>query len=917
MIRVWFSSHGSSMKRYRIIVRLSSLLAVLSYLLTLGIPPALATPSGLVTPCATSTTNLEGPDTAAGYSANSWVAQHTIHVADVVTIYSGAYDQKDSVEAPTVKDVLVLDSSFKRVPFTGQGAAWSLSTTNNRNTPPIVPDCTQRGAKSTLYEYAGSWVAPPAPGMYYLAVTYTYSDGTQVQFFTNMKVVAASQPLPQMHTLWYDNSGIRGLPPQTTDNSAYNIFAAGTVAHLLSTYYFNGNPAAQASGADPAKSTSSLVSTLRSTSLLQRAIFANMPGGDGGDGITLPSLAPGQSSASASFQYASYSSLTDGYDMPQTGTVTVMDRVANPVRVGSDTYTYLVTVDEPFALRSGSKANVLVGSYIVDNGVAGPIADGQGSVADNLGEGRYYTFYSNPGPPLPTQPDPTHLRFTWTEPDRSTWDSSTTSVSYVLHVLDVTATQAAGALVEQVYRTGATTQDVPGGGGNAFAIVPTHLYAASVQAVFTFSADGSRIGSDSVDGPGIRAQTGGGGGPPPTPTPAPPTATDTAPPTATPSATPSSTPTATDTPTETPTPLPGQAALRLDPDRGCYAWLYLKRADDSYADDRRVATTWGSANPCHFVWPAGRPLHVTPALDGDPHRAFLTLRDPNSGAMAHLSPLWIDPGAYTVGTVGCGPAPSAATPAPYATSPAYHHEIDPVASAPVTIDWVPASLLAGAAQGHQVCDIHALLQHGGVVELRVTAARTLVFDALGPTPTSTPTQTPRPPLVSVLATTTPVPVDAGTPLPTQYTVSLVVSATPLPTATATPTPPTATAVPSPTWPARALVPTPPSAPTPDGFHPCLGTCAAPELPAAWPTPLPMETPDTGSIPLPVIQTAVTTGLPGATIQLHPRVSDALCLDTGGGAPTAPACYEILIAVPDRETQAMTYSVVLKQEAPQP
>jgi len=49
--------------------------------------------------------------------------------------------------------------------------------------------------------------------------------------------------------------------------------------------------------------------------------------------------------------------------------------------------------DEPFTLRSGAKANLLVGPYIVDNGFTGPVADGQGSQGDNLGEGRFYSFY--------------------------------------------------------------------------------------------------------------------------------------------------------------------------------------------------------------------------------------------------------------------------------------------------------------------------------------------------------------------------------------------------------------------------------------------------------------------------------------------------------------------------------------------
>ncbi len=537
---------------------------------------ALAASSHVPPPCANGTTNLEDPNTAMAYSANSWVAQHTIHPGTAVTIYTGAYDQKESTGQPVVSAVMVLNSAFQNV-----GGRWSLSTTNTGNASPVAPDCTQKGAKSTLYEYTGSWLTPMTPGIYYLAVTFTFTDGTQVQFFTNMRVVALDQPLPQMHTLWYDTSSIAGLPPQNTDNSAYNIFAAGNVAHLSSTYYFNGNPAATASVSDPSKSTSTLVSTLRSTNLLQPAIFENMPSGNGGAPIVLPRLAPGQSSVSTSFLYYSYDSVSGAPDLQQNGTITVINKTANPVQIGSDAYTYLVTVDEPFTVRSGTKANLLVGPYIVDNGFSGPVADGQGSQGDNLGEGRFYAFYSNPTPPLPTQPDTTHLRFTWSPPDPSTWDSATTSVSYILTVLDATAVQA-GALVEHTYRTGALTQDVPGSAGDPFLIVPGHEYAASVQAIFTF-ADGSRITSSSIDGPPITART--SGGPPPTetatvpptdPAPPPATATDTPLPTATDTPPPTQTPTPPDTPTDTPTPRPGLAALRVDPDPGCYAWVFLK-----------------------------------------------------------------------------------------------------------------------------------------------------------------------------------------------------------------------------------------------------------------------------------------------------------------------------------------------------
>jgi len=119
--------------------------------------------------------------------------------------------------------------------------------------------------------------------------------------------------------------------------------------------------------------------------------------------------------------------------------------------------------------------------------------------------------------------------------------------------------------------------------------VPGHEYAASVQAVFTF-ADGSRITSSSIDGPPITARTSGGLPLTATATATPSsTATDTPLPTATP--TPTETPTPLDTPTDTPTPRPVTAALGMDPDPGCYAWVSLKHADDSSAADAHLSTT--------------------------------------------------------------------------------------------------------------------------------------------------------------------------------------------------------------------------------------------------------------------------------------------------------------------------------------
>ena len=114
-----------------------------------------------------------------------------------MTIYSGAYDQKISSGPPAVSAIQVLDDRFQKAP----GGTWNLSSINQANTPPVNPDCTQPGTKSTLYEYTGAWIAPEKTALYYLAVTFTFADGTRVDAATYMVLDAgcgaiAALPLP-------------------------------------------------------------------------------------------------------------------------------------------------------------------------------------------------------------------------------------------------------------------------------------------------------------------------------------------------------------------------------------------------------------------------------------------------------------------------------------------------------------------------------------------------------------------------------------------------------------------------------------------------------------------------------------------------------------------------------------------------
>src|SRR5579871_6815711 len=82
------------------------LLFLLGGMLTLRMHPILAARGRFPPPCANGTTNLQDPDSATAYSANSWVAQHTVHPGDAITIYDGAYDQKGSSGQPVVSNVL-------------------------------------------------------------------------------------------------------------------------------------------------------------------------------------------------------------------------------------------------------------------------------------------------------------------------------------------------------------------------------------------------------------------------------------------------------------------------------------------------------------------------------------------------------------------------------------------------------------------------------------------------------------------------------------------------------------------------------------------------------------------------------------------------------------------------------------------
>ncbi len=158
--RGWTVPGALLLRRFVVLMWCGSVLAALCGV-SVSWPGAVsATSSHFPPPCANNTTNLEDPATADAYSANSWVAQHTVAQDAPVTIYTGAYDQRkdaaalaDPAQRPVVTGVMVLNDQFTKV--APSVSSWSLSATNTGNTSPVIPDCAQGAQPLSLHFLSG------------------------------------------------------------------------------------------------------------------------------------------------------------------------------------------------------------------------------------------------------------------------------------------------------------------------------------------------------------------------------------------------------------------------------------------------------------------------------------------------------------------------------------------------------------------------------------------------------------------------------------------------------------------------------------------------------------------------------------------------------------------------------------------
>lgn len=376
--------------------------------------------------------------------------------------------------------------------------------------------------------------------------------------------------------------------------------------------------------------------------------------------------------------------------------------------LGGHTYRYHVEVDEPFYLRSGSTTFVHVGSYVLDNGLTGPVG-AQGN-ADNLGEGQGFRFYANP--PAPHAPS-TAISTTSTTADVSLSgydiapsgavelpNGGAMSWRYELHLYrarcpslsDLSACTIGAEVSGSPHRTAAVPAiwaGLPAGSSDTGT-----CYWPQVRIDYVV-AGALHLSSEAVptgDNPGdynnvfclkIAAAFA-------TATPLPPTAT----------------------------PTPARGAATLAQTVVPYAWVRTFHSEDPAAQDRLYASTWRqNPDPATFYWPVGRPLHLLPAVDENPTEALLTIHDLGNGGSAALYPRSVVSTDYTLldaGALGgshCVPSGYGARQQPYLHDPRYPAAIDPF-SPRIVLVWAPAGL-AGTLPATTVrCDLAPLLGAG-------------------------------------------------------------------------------------------------------------------------------------------------------------------------------------------------------------
>ncbi len=588
---------------------------------------------------------------------------------------------------------------------------------------------------------------------YELKATVAFEDGTVVNYLINMEVMPPPLPgqsLPQFNSFVRDAVDVNGIDRATQDtvNNAYDITTLPSQLDMVTTYYFQGNPAPDGA--------SKMANAMVDADVAAQNVFQNIDesvgngrGGGADQRITLPL-------SGADRQPLTYDQSYIGADkrphtLTQRGGWALVQPYPEPAGVVSDqSYTHIALLHEPITVRIGAPADPMyllkVGRYTVDNGFFGPVDDGKGTVGVNFGAGHGFTFYANPGHAVLDRSadhakcnrDTTKTCIYW-DPVPPSVVGENTRLTYHLHinVLDPALPRGEDPTVVDV--------DVPGDqpwyniDPNLISLTRTGRYDASVFARFQITDDNNRaIPVIESVAQSSRLATGADapGGPADTPTPP---AADTATPTATPAPpTDTATPTAlppTDTPVPTATTGPAQGVLASVATP--YAWL-AGRVQPGVTAEAILPTTRRDGSPdrdtTHFAWPAGVPLRVLPALSEHADQARLVLRDPQ-GAEALVHPDTVESVGYSVTGGPCGDRTLAGGGAYAHHSDAYPGEVAPLARPdgpplPGGIDlvWAAGAAPAGAdATGVTVCAVAAYLQRapGHILPHRFALAYTV------------------------------------------------------------------------------------------------------------------------------------------------------------------------------------------------
>lgn len=621
------------------------------------------------------TTVLADPAAEPAYSADFYAAQTVVSPNATICIAVAAYGPTGGktstgdplpVGKPDISNVRMLDNAYRSYIH---GGSWTVSSVLDGQ-PAAGPPGT-----SIRYVFDGTWTAPNDTGVYHLALTFTFPDGSIVEYFVNV-AVSANASNQQLHSYIHDDVSLSGLAGQSIANGAYDILDphSAAITHAHATFYFQTNPSRNAVNAVDG----GMVDSQRA-----RTVFDQ----NGPITIKMPHL--GESAA------FNYTQITSHGPMQQTGHISVAQ--VPPTRIGSQVFTYRADIDEPVEVRGADgRASMYVGSYVVDHGYSGVL--GPGNVVINFGDARGFVFYVNPGKPAGTlDPKTGEYTVTWASVDHSAIDPATTRVTYTLTVCPRNPD------APNLCRTRPPIDDT--GATSYSALVGPNDTSGYVTAHFTVSGPGGTISfpSDDILGDWPAAAP----GPPPTNTPTP--TTPPVPPTDTATPIPP-----TNTPLPTATPTVGPAEGTLSSVATPYAWISGPLLPAG-TPDPILPTTHHSSDSTHFDWPAGVELRVLPALSEHPDEARLYLRDPN-GAAALVYPDTIESITYTVTGGPCGTA-SLGGGGHYAhDGQAYPGEVAPVAgptALPGAIDlaWLIGAPPGAGGDGAQTCSVNDYVQH--------------------------------------------------------------------------------------------------------------------------------------------------------------------------------------------------------------